>query len=92
MESLLLSPCDELLINRDRLAILERLRRRDAISLGSEDNDAVRSPSLRGLASGKVFCIALVIVDLEDVKDGTSSTEMRSSGPGSPNRGEGMVG
>src|SRR4051794_29608915 len=54
MESLLRSLKDEEEppINRDRLAMLERLRRRDSISLGSEDSDDVRSPILRGLASG----------------------------------------
>jgi hypothetical protein len=72
--------------------MLERLRRRDSSSLGSEHKDAVRSPGLRGLGSAKACCMALVMVDLEDVNDGTSSTEMRSSGPGSPKRGEGMTG
>lgn len=92
IESLLLSPKEEPLINRDRLAMLERLRRRDSTSLGTEHRDADRSPGRRGLIKGKAFCIALVIVDLEDVKDGTSSTEMRTSGPGSPKRGEGITG
>ena len=78
-------------IRRDRLAMLERLRRRDSISLGSDDRDAVRSPNRRGLASGKAFCMALVMVDLDEVKDGTS-VEMRTSGPGSPKRGDGITG
>lgn len=91
MESLLRSLLDEAPIRRDRLAMLERLRRRDSISLGSDDKDDVRSPNRCGLASGKALCIALVMVDLEEVKDGTS-VEMRTSGPGSPKRGEGMTG
>ena len=91
MESLLRSLLDEAPIKRDRLAMLERLRRRDSISLGSDDNDDVRSPNRCGLASGKALCMALVMVDLEDVKDGTS-VEMRTSGPGSPKRGDGITG
>lgn len=82
---------DEVPIKRDRLAMLERLRRRDSISLGSDDRDDVRSPNRCGLTSGKPPCIALVIVDREDVKEGTS-VEMRTSGPGSPKRGDGMTG
>jgi len=92
IESLLLSPKEELLINRDRLAMLERLWRGGSLSLGTEHSDADRSPGRRGLASGNALCIALVMVDLDDVKDGTSSTEIRSSGPGSPKRGEGITG
>ena len=93
IESLLrsLKEDDEVPISLDRLAILERLRRRDSISLGSEDKDDVRSQNRRGLGSGKAFCIALVIVDLDEVRDGTS-VEMRTSGPGSPKRGEGITG
>ena len=72
--------------------MLERLRRRDSISLGAEHSDAERSPGLRGVARAKAVCIALVMVDLEDVRDGTSSVELRSSGPGSPKRGDGMLG
>lgn len=92
MDSLLFSPWEELLINRDKLAMLERLRRRISRSLGSEHKEAERSPGLRGLGREYGFCIALVMVDLDDVKDGTSSTEMRSSGPGSPKRGDGIIG
>lgn len=92
IESLLRSANDEPLINRDKLAMLERFRRRESQSLGTEHKEAERSPGRRGLANGKAPCIALVMVDREDVKDGTSSTETRSSGPGSPNRGEGTAG
>lgn len=92
IESLLLSPKEELLISRDRLAMLERLRRRESVSLGAEHRDADRSPGRCGLGNGNPLCIALVMVDLDDVKDGTSSTDTRSSGPGSPNRGDGMTG
>jgi len=93
MESLLrsLNEEEEVPISLERLAMLERLRRRDSISLGSEERDEVRSPNRRGLTSGNAFCIALVIVDLEEVRDGTS-VEMRTSGPGSPKRGEGITG
>jgi hypothetical protein len=92
MESLLRSPKEELLISRERLAMLERLRRRESVSLGPEHRDTDRSPGLRGLGNGNPLCIALVMVDLDDVNDGTSSTETLNSGPGSPNRGEGMAG
>lgn len=72
--------------------MLERLRRRDSTSLGAEQSDADRSPGLRGAVRGKVPCMLLVIVDLDEVNDGTSSDEMRISGPGSPKRGEGIAG
>jgi hypothetical protein len=78
-------------MSRDKLAMLERLRRRVSRSVGSEHRDAVRSPNLRGPASEQAFCIALVMVDRDEVKDGTS-VEMRSSGPGSPKRGDGIAG
>lgn len=92
IDNLLLSLKEELLISRDRLAMLERLRRRDSASLGSEQSDAVRYPGLRGLARGYTLCMALVMVDRDEVREGTSSTETRSSGPGSPKRGDGMTG
>jgi len=91
MDNLLRSPKDELLIKRDKLAMLDRFRRRDSTSLGAEQREADRSPGRRGLGNGKAFCIPLVMVDLDDVRDGTSSTETRSSGPGSPKRGEGIA-
>lgn len=92
MWSLLLSVYDELLMRRERLAMLERLRRRISRSVGSEQREAERSPSLRGLGNAYGFCIALVMVDLDEVRDGTSSDEIRSSGPGSPKRGDGITG
>lgn len=91
IESLLFSPKEELLINLDRLAMLDRFRRRCSVSLGAEHKEVDRSPGRRGLIIGNAFCIALVMVDLDDVRDGTSSTEMRSSGPGSPKCGEGIA-
>jgi hypothetical protein len=88
MESLLFSPKDELLINRERLAMEERLRRLWSRSPEAEHNDAERSLGLRGPPIANALCIALVIVDLEEVKDGTSSTDTRTSGPGSPKCGD----
>lgn len=72
--------------------MLERLRRRDSTSLGAEQSEAERSPGLRGAGRGKVPCRLLVMVDLDDVRDGTSSEEVRISGPGSPKRGDGIAG
>ena len=66
--------------------MLERLRRRDSKSLGTEHKDADLSPGARGLITGYAF----VAVDLEDVRDGTSE-EIRTSGPGSPKCGEGIA-
>ena len=72
--------------------MLERLRREDSTSLGTEQSEAERSPGLRGARRGKVPCMLLVMVDLDEVSDGTSSDEMRNSGPGSPKRGDGITG
>jgi hypothetical protein len=81
MDSLLLSPC-ELLISRLRLARLER-RRPKAV----EVNDAGLGCSFNG---GYLACgccgkrLSLVMVELLLVRDGVSSTDIRTSGPGSP--------
>ena len=69
--------------------MLERFVLRSVDSArGSEVIDSDRSPGKRGAHVANGFCIALVIVDLLLVKDGTSSTEMRMSGPGSPAKSE----
>lgn len=85
IDSLLRSPC-ELLINRLRLARLERRRPKAA-----EVKDAGLGWSLNGgyLACG--FCanrLSLVMVELLLVRDGISSTDIRTSGPGSPMRSD----
>ena len=79
MESLLLSPC-ELLMRRDRLAMLDRLRVAVA-----EDREAERWPSrnLAPCAIGRIV-LSLVMVELLLVREGTSSTDILNSGPGSP--------
>lgn len=92
IDSLLLSPKEGACIKRERLAMLDRLRRRGSMSLGAEQRDADRSPGWRGLGNaGNAPCTALIIVDRDDVREGTSSTDTRSSGPGSPKRGEGIA-
>lgn len=79
MESLLLSPC-ELLMRRDRLAILDRLR-----CTVAEDKEAERWPSRKVAPRGiGRMVLSLVMVELLLLREGTSSTDILSSGPGSP--------
>jgi hypothetical protein len=81
IDSLLRSPC-ELLIRRLRLARLER-RRPKAVDV----NDAGRGISFNGGCLACGFCakrLSLVMVELLLVRDGISSTDIRTSGPGSP--------
>jgi hypothetical protein len=83
MDSLLLSPC-ELLMRRDKLPMLDRLR--VAVAEGRE---AERWPSRKGVpcAIGRMV-LSLVMVELLLVREGTSSTDILSSGPGSPRRSD----
>ena len=82
IDSLLLSPC-ELLINRLRLARLDRRRPKAA-----EDTDAGRGWSPRNGLCIMCGCgakeLSRVMVELLEVREGISSTEIRTSGPGSP--------
>lgn len=81
IDSLLLSPC-ELLMRRLRLARLER-RRPKAV----EVKEAGLWQSLNGGSLACGFCaekLSLVMVELLLVRDGISSTDIRTSGPGSP--------
>lgn len=69
-------------MRRDRLAMLDRF-----LVTAAEESEAERCPSrnwgLRGI--GKVL-LSLVIVELLLVREGTSSTDILNSGPGSPSR------
>ncbi len=77
IDSLLLSPW-ELLMRRDRLAILDRLR------ITAAENDADRLPS----RNTPLTPLSRVVVELLLVNDGTSSTDILNSGPGSPNNSD----
>jgi len=93
IESLLLSPW-EVLINLDKLAILDRLRETAAAESEAErcPSRNCEVPSMKGgifvkePPGGKLKLP--VIVELLLVREGTSSTDIRSSGPGSPRSNE----
>lgn len=81
----LLRSANEPPISLDRLAMLARFRVRSAPALGMELTDTERE-SKTPRPCGCACCGALVIVDRLLVSDGTSSTDGRNSGPGSPAR------
>lgn len=80
IDSLLLSPC-ELLIKRDKLAMLDRLR-----DIAAEEIDEERWPSRNCDCGGCAWGTgpSLVMVEALLVSEGTSSTDGLISGPGSP--------
>jgi len=71
-------------MRRDRLAMLDRLRVAVA-----EDREADRWPSRNGAvcAIGRMV-LSRVMVELLLVREGTSSTDILSSGPGSPSNND----
>src|ERR1700760_235761 len=88
MESLLLSELKLPVTNRDMLAMLLLLTRISAVAeLRTEYMDGAR-PLEDGGGGGAIVAwltSGLVMVDRLLVRLGTSSTDTRTSGPGSPN-------
>lgn len=70
-------------MRRERLAILDLLR-----VTAAEEREAERWPSLNWKLGDGWGPLSLVIVELLLVNDGTSSTDILISGPGSPNNSD----
>lgn len=83
IDSLLRSPC-ELLIRRLRLARLDR--RLPNAAEETEAGRSARNETGRMLAPLGRYVLSLVIVELLEVREGISSTDIRTSGPGWPRR------